>query len=96
MDVDVDVSETRNNLLEAENALLCEQVQQLEGQLAEQAARTNALLAAAQERSYWLDRWGLDLNALMRKPGAAQLRALLRAARWPLRQARLLKRRLLG
>ena len=35
-------------------------------------------LEAAQDRSYWLDRWGLDLNALMRKPGARRLRALLR------------------
>ena len=29
----------------------------------------------AQERTYWLDRWHLDLNALMRRPGAAELRA---------------------
>lgn len=82
--------------LAAENARLREQVAQLEGELAEQSARTNALLATCQERTYWLDRWGLDLNALMERPGAAQVRALLRAVRWPLRQARRLKRRLLG
>jgi hypothetical protein len=27
-------------------------------------------VAAAQDRSYWLDRMRLDLNALMRRPGA--------------------------
>ena len=91
-----DVQATTTGELSAENAQLRERVRQLEGELAEQAARTNALLAAAQERAYWLDRWGLDLNALMRRPGAAQLRWLMRAARWPVRKARLLKRRLLG
>ena len=96
MDLDVDVSESREEGLAAENAQLRERVLQLEGELAEQAARTNALLAAAQERAYWLDRWGLDLNALMQKPGAAQLRWLMRAARWPVRKVKLLKRRLLG
>jgi hypothetical protein len=96
VDLDVDVNQSRKDGLEAENAQLRERVRQLEGELAEQAARTNALLAAAQERAYWLDRWGLDLNALMRRPGAAQLRWLMRAARWPVRKAKLLKRRLLG
>jgi len=96
VDLDVDVSEPREDSLEAENALLRERVAQLEDELAEQAARTNALLADAQERVYWLDRWGLDLNALMRRPGAAQLRWLMRAVRWPVRRAKLLKRRLLG
>ena len=96
MDLDVDVSGSREERLQAENAELQRRVEQLEGELAEQAARTNALLAAAQERTYWLDRWGLDLNALMRRPGAAQLRWLMRAARWPVRKAKLLKRRLLG
>ena len=91
-----DVATTSTDDLAAENAQLRDRVRQLEGELAEQAARTNALLAAAQERAYWLDRWGLDLNALMRRPGAAQLRWLMRAARWPVRRAKLLKRRLLG
>ena len=91
-----DVATTSTGDLAAENAQLRDRVRQLEGELAEQAARTNALLAAAQERAYWLDRWGLDLNALMRRPGAAQLRWLMRAARWPVRRAKLLKRRLLG
>jgi hypothetical protein len=41
----------------------------------------NAALAAAQDRSYWLDRWGLDLNALMRRRGASELVTALRALR---------------
>jgi hypothetical protein len=72
------------------------QVAELERQLAEQSARTNALVAAAQERSYWLDRWHLDLNALMATRRGAQFRALMRAARAPVRRVRLIKRRLFG
>jgi hypothetical protein len=47
----------------------------------EELARAHAALAAAQDRSYWLDRWHLDLNALMRRRGASELRAAIRAAR---------------
>ena len=43
-------------------------VAQLERERAEQIAAANAAVAAAQERAYWLDRWHLDLNALMAKP----------------------------
>src|SRR5918999_5610220 len=53
----------------------------LEREQHERTARANAALAAAQDRSYWLDRWGLDLNALMRRRGAGELRAALRGAR---------------
>ena len=53
----------------------------LERENADMAARANAAIAAAQEKAYWLDRWGLDLNALMRRPGASQFRAGLRGAR---------------
>jgi hypothetical protein len=58
-----------------------DRLEQLERQHAEEIARANAALAAAQDRSYWLDRWQLDLNALMRRRGASELRAALRAAR---------------
>ena len=44
-------------------------------------ASANAAVAEWQERAYWLDRWHLDLNALMRRPGASELRAALRAVR---------------
>lgn len=53
-------------------------LEEIEREHVEQLARAHAALAAAQDRSYWLDRWGLDLNAQMRKPGARRLRALLR------------------
>jgi hypothetical protein len=66
----------------------------LESELIEVQARANAAVAAAQERAYWLERWHVDLNALMRKPGAREFRALLRAVRTVARQARKLKRRL--
>ena len=47
----------------------------------EEIARAHAAVAEAQDRSYWLDRWHLDLNALMRRRGASELRAAIRAAR---------------
>ena len=66
----------------------------LENELVEVQARANAAVAAAQERAYWLERWHIDLNALIRKPGAAQFRALLRAVRWVGRSSRRVRRRL--
>ncbi len=45
----------------------------------------NAAVAAAQERAYWLDRWHLDLNALMARRGAAEFRAAVRLARGAIR-----------
>jgi hypothetical protein len=44
-------------------------------------AEAHAALAAAQDRSYWLDRWGVDLNSLMRRPSARRARAALRLVR---------------
>ncbi len=69
--------EGKNDELEA----LRDRVEVLERDRFEQAARTNAAVAAAQDRSYWLDRWGIDLNALMRRRGASELRAGLRGLR---------------
>jgi hypothetical protein len=81
---------------ETELEQLRARVAELERQLGEQAARANAAVAAAQERAYWLDRWHLDLNALMATRRGAQFRALMRAVRTPVRQLRSVKRRLLG
>lgn len=53
----------------------------LEQELFEVQAQANAAVAHWQERAYWLERWHLDLNALMRRRGASELRALLRALR---------------
>jgi hypothetical protein len=66
----------------------------LESELLEVQARTNAAVAEWQERAYWLDRWHVDLNALMRKPGAAQFRGVLRAVRSVAWQLKRIKRRL--
>ena len=80
--------------VEAELERLRARVAALEGELVDVQARANAAVAAAQERAYWLERWHLDLNALMQKPGAKELRAMLRAIRWVGRQVRRMKRRL--
>jgi SAM-dependent methyltransferase len=56
-------------------------IDRLEREQHEQIARANAALAAAQDKSYWLDRWRVDLNALMRKKGAAEFRAGVRGLR---------------
>jgi SAM-dependent methyltransferase len=53
----------------------------LEREQHERTARANAALAAAQDKSYWLDRWRIDLNALMRRRGASELRAGVRGLR---------------
>ena len=66
----------------------------LERENAELAARANAAIASAQERAYWLDRWHLDLNALMARPAADRARAAARGVRGPVRWLRLLVRKL--
>jgi SAM-dependent methyltransferase len=74
--------------VEPEVRELQDRVEALERERVERAARANAAVAAAQDRSYWLDRWGVDLNALMRRRGASELRAGLRAVRAVYRPAR--------
>jgi hypothetical protein len=80
----------------AEIERLRARVADLEAQLAQQAAQTNRIVAATQERVYWLDRWHLDLNALMARPGAAEFRAVVRFVRGLMWRAKRLKRRLAG
>ena len=82
------------NQLQTENEHLQARVAALEAELVETQARTNAIVAQTQERVYWLDRWHLDLNALMRRPGAAELRGPLRGMRAVSRAIRRAKRRL--
>jgi hypothetical protein len=80
----------------AELEALRARVATLEAERQEEAARAAAAVANASARLYWLDRWHVDLNTLMAKPGAAQARAVLRALRTPVRRIRLLKRRFFG
>jgi uncharacterized coiled-coil protein SlyX len=81
---------------EAELAALRARVAELEDQLAQQAQATAGLVAEAQEKLYWLERWHVDLDRVMRKPGAVQVLDALRNARRVVWKGRLLKRRLLG
>jgi hypothetical protein len=78
----------------AELEALRTRVADLERERAAQIAAANAAVAAAQERAYWLDRWHLDLNALMARRGAAELRGAIRIARSAFRAVRRAKRRL--
>jgi hypothetical protein len=66
---------------EAENEQLRARVAALEAELVEVQARTNAAVAEWQERAYWLDRLHIDLNALMARPGANEVRVTLKAVR---------------
>ena len=81
---------------QAENERLRARVAALEAELVEVQARANAAVAHWQERAYWLDRWHVDLGALMRRPGAAELRALLRAIRSVARAYKRLRRSFKG
>ncbi|HET6870737.1 MAG TPA: hypothetical protein VFH80_32800 [Solirubrobacteraceae bacterium] len=78
---------------EDEIARLRERVASLEAQLLETEAWANRVVAEAQDRTYWLDRWHLDLNALMRRRGAE---ALARSARAVYRAAAKLKQHYLS
>lgn len=61
-------------------------VAELEAELAAQAARTNQLVATAQARTYWLDRLGLDLDAVMSRPVVFRLYRLAGRTRHLLRK----------
>jgi hypothetical protein len=82
--------------IEAENERLRARVAALESELVETQARTNAAVAQWQERAYWLDRLHIDLNRLMERPGANELRLALRALRAVFWRIKRVKRRLLG
>lgn len=66
---------------EAEIARLRAQVAELERQLVDVEAWAARAVAEAQAKTYWLDRWHVDLNRLMRRPGAFRVRALARGGR---------------
>jgi hypothetical protein len=81
---------------DAEIADLRARVAGLEQQLARKDAETAQLVATAQEKLYWLERWYIDLDRVMAKPGAVQALDALRSVRGLTWKARKLKRRLLG
>jgi hypothetical protein len=71
-----EVVELRRRLAKAEHELVI------------RTAEANAAIAAAQDRSYWLDRWHLDLNAFMQTPAGGALNGVLRALRAVYRRVR--------
>jgi hypothetical protein len=82
---------------EAELEALRARVAELERELAEQARRSARIVAESQEKLYWLERWGVDLDRVMRLPGAMLALDTLRRARgvvWALKRfGRRLRRR---
>jgi len=92
----MDVEEQTVEQLREENERLRATVERLQVELVDVQARTNEAVARWQERAYWLDRWHLDLNALMRRRGASEFRALLRAVRSVVWGAKRARRRLRG
>lgn len=79
---------------EAHIAELEARVAELETELHEQAARTAATVAEAQEKLYWLERWHVDLDRVMKRPGALAALEGLRRARGLKRRVARAKRRL--
>lgn len=67
-------------------------VAELEAQLASQARATNELVARSQEKLYWYERWGVDLDRVMARRGAQLALEGLKAVRgvvwWARRTAR--------
>jgi hypothetical protein len=69
-------------------------VAELERELAERTERASAAVAAAQHKLYWLDRWKVDLNALMEHRAAYWAFRLTEQARRARRVAGRIRRRL--
>lgn len=86
------MSNTEVNAERDEIEALRAQVAALEAQLAETEAWANRAVAEAQEKTYWLDRWHVDLNKLMRRESADRIRAAARALRAVVRRVRHLMR----
>lgn len=80
--------------LEAENRELRALLERREREHVEQLRKVHEALGEAQERLYWLDRWRIDLNALMERPAGDRARAAARAVRDATRPVRSLVRRL--
>ncbi|WP_372791887.1 hypothetical protein [Paraconexibacter sp.] len=81
---------------DAEIAALRARVSELETQLSDQARATNELVARSQQKLYWLERWDVDLDRVMEKPGALRALETLKAFRGVVRSVRRTSRRLRG
>lgn len=81
---------------DAEIEQLRARVAELELELAEHARRTARIVAESQEKLYWLERWGVDLDRAMRIPGAMLALGLARRVRGVVWMLKRLRRRVLG
>jgi hypothetical protein len=52
----------------------------IEAELLELEARANRAVAEAQEKTYWLDRWRIDLNAIMERTATQRVLAAAQRA----------------
>jgi hypothetical protein len=73
---------------EDEIARLRDRVASLEAQLLETEAWANRVVAEAQDRTYWLDRFHVDPNALMRRIGTDRAERIADWARTVYRTAK--------
>lgn len=64
-----------------EVAALRARVAELEAQLAEQQRATAQLVARSQDKLYWLERWHVDLDVVMRRRSAQLALGSLKAVR---------------
>jgi hypothetical protein len=81
---------------EAEIERLRARIAELEAELVEVQAWANEVVGEAQDRTYWMDRWHVDLNEIMRHRTADRVRAVLRAIRSVVRFFRRLASRYLS
>lgn len=86
-----DVGEAKRDV-----ARLRADVSALETELIEVRAWADEVIAEARARTYWLDRWHLDLNELMRRRSADRVRAFARTLRGVYRFALRMKWRYLS
>jgi hypothetical protein len=92
----VSAQPTSTDPRDEEIAALRARVAQLEGELAAQSRATATTVAEAQEKLYWLERWHVDLDAVMRKPGAVPALETLKKARGVARAAKKARRKITG
>ncbi|PTL59898.1 hypothetical protein [Paraconexibacter algicola] len=91
------MSDDSTTVTESDEVLaLRARVAELEAQLAEQSRATNALVARSQEKLYWLERWNVDLDRVMAKPGAIPALEALKSVRSVIRWVRVTSRRVRG
>lgn len=71
-------------------------VAELETELADQSRRSAAVVARSQEKLYWLERWHIDLDKVMAKPGAVPALEALKSVRSGVRSVKRFTRRARG